>query len=72
MNALGPFHISLNYLASNRVSGALQAGPRLVTDGNMTLDPAGEGHQDPKILVSGKYITKPGRDISNALLIIKK
>ncbi|WII38596.1 phosphodiester glycosidase family protein [Paenibacillus thiaminolyticus] len=105
------------------VEGALQAGPRLVTNGKVSVDPVPEGFKDPKILTNsgarsavgvtsdhklillttsgatipelaqmmkqagahqamnldggassglyykGKYITSPGREISNALLI---
>lgn len=105
------------------VDGAIQAGPRLVSGGEIAVDPVAEGFRDPKILTSaaarsavgvtadhrlillttsgatipqlaemmrqagasdamnldggassglyvqGKYITRPGREISNALLI---
>lgn len=105
------------------VEGALQAGPRLVTNCQVSVDPVPEGFKDPKILTNsgarsavgvtsdhnlillttsgatipelaqmmkqagayqamnldggassglyykGKYITSPGREISNALLI---
>ncbi|MGG3837344.1 phosphodiester glycosidase family protein [Paenibacillus thiaminolyticus] len=105
------------------VEGALQAGPRLVTNGQVSVDPVPEGFKDPKILTNsgarsavgvtsdhklillttsgatipelaqmmkqagaqqamnldggassglyykGKYITSPGREISNALLV---
>ncbi|RJG25610.1 phosphodiester glycosidase family protein [Paenibacillus thiaminolyticus] len=105
------------------VEGALQAGPRLVTNGQVSVDPVPEGFNDPKILTNsgarsavgvtsdhklillttsgatipelaqmmkqagaqqamnldggassglyykGKYITSPGREISNALLV---
>ncbi|MFC5987214.1 phosphodiester glycosidase family protein [Marinicrinis lubricantis] len=107
-----------------QVAGAIQAGPRLITDGKKTVNPLAEGFKDPKILsnsgarsaigitkdhylillttsgatipqladlmlqagavnamnldggassglvYNGQYITKPGRDISNALLIL--
>lgn len=103
--------------------GALQAGPRLVTNGKVTVDPATEGFRDPKILTNsgsrsavgvtkdhklilvtvpsakvkelaqvmlqagayqamgldggassglyyqGSYLTSPGRELSNALLV---
>lgn len=105
------------------IVGALQVGPRLLTDGQITVDPATEGFKDPKILenagarsavgvtsdhylllvtasgvtipqladimkqagavqamnmdggassglyLDGKLLTRPGRDISNALLV---
>ena len=105
------------------VEGALQAGPRLVTNGKVSVDPVPEGFKDPKILTNsgarsavgvtsdhklillttsgatipelaqmmkqagaqqamnldggassglyykGNYITSPGREISNALLV---
>jgi len=35
------------------VDGALQAGPRLVTDGKISLNVLGEGFRDPKILTNG-------------------
>ncbi|GAE05132.1 hypothetical protein JCM10914_1220 [Paenibacillus sp. JCM 10914] len=38
---------------SGRMSGALQAGPRLLTDGKVTLDVKKEGFKDPKILTGG-------------------
>ncbi|MGZ9583929.1 phosphodiester glycosidase family protein [Paenibacillus marinisediminis] len=110
-------------IRDEKVQGALQAGPRLVTNGNITVDPVNEGFKDPKILTNsgarsavgitkdhklillttssatipelaqvmkqagayqamnldggassclyynGKYLTEPGREISNALLI---
>lgn len=36
-----------------RVNGAVQAGPRLVANGKIALDVAGEGFKDPKILTNG-------------------
>nr|WP_232055460.1 phosphodiester glycosidase family protein [Paenibacillus alvei] len=107
------------------VYGALQVGPRLITDGKITVNLKGEGFKDPKILkhssirsavgitkdyklmilttssatipelakvmkqagayqamnldggassglyYNGRYMTYPGRNISNALLIFK-
>ncbi|MBK1678671.1 copper amine oxidase, partial [Rhodospirillum rubrum] len=35
------------------MDGALQAGPRLLTDGKVTLDVKKEGFKDPKILTGG-------------------
>ncbi|MFC3800407.1 phosphodiester glycosidase family protein [Cohnella sp. GCM10012308] len=35
------------------VEGAVQAGPRLVANGKVALDIAGEGFKDPKILTNG-------------------
>lgn len=35
------------------VDGALQAGPRLVTNGKVSLNVLGEGFRDPKILTNG-------------------
>ncbi|MCY9512974.1 phosphodiester glycosidase family protein [Paenibacillus apiarius] len=106
------------------VYGGLQAGPRLVTNGKVTVNPVKEGFKDPKILTNGgarsavgvtkdhklilmttssatipqlanamkqagaydamnldggassglyyngKYLTSPGREISNALLVL--
>lgn len=106
-----------------QIYGALQAGPRLVTNGEVKVDPATEGFRDPKILTNsgsrsavgvtrdhklilvtipgakvtelaqvmlqvdayqamgldggassglyyqGSYLTSPGRELSNALLI---
>jgi len=106
-----------------RAREALGSGPRLVTDGRVTVDPAAEGFRDPKILVAsaarsivglsrdgwlimatssgttremadvalglgayqamlldggassglwyrGRYLTEPGRPLSNALLVL--
>ncbi|MCE5170636.1 phosphodiester glycosidase family protein [Paenibacillus profundus] len=107
------------------VYGGLQAGPRLVTNGKVTVNPVKEGFKDPKIVTSGgarsavgitkdhklilmttssatipqlanamkqagayqamnldggassglyyngKYLTSPGREISNALLVYR-
>lgn len=36
-----------------RIVGAIQAGPRLVTDGKVSLDVRNEGFKDPKILTGG-------------------
>jgi exopolysaccharide biosynthesis protein len=114
----------LDRFAEGGVAGSLQAGPRLITDGKLTVNPVEEGFKDPKILTNagarsavgltadhrlilltiggatipqlteimlqagakeamnldggassglylqGKYITKPGREISNALLVV--
>ncbi|MCI3921068.1 phosphodiester glycosidase family protein [Paenibacillus sp. TRM 82003] len=114
----------LDRFAERDVSGSLQAGPRLLTNGKITVNPAEEGFKDPKILTNagarsavgltadhrlillttggatipqlaemmlqagakeamnldggassglylqGKYITRPGREISNALLVV--
>ncbi len=107
------------------IDGAIAAGPRLVTDGNITVDFDKEGFKDPKIRTqsaarsaigvtkeqklifltttstiielanimkqvgayqamnldggassglyyNGKYIQTPGREISNAIMVIKK
>lgn len=108
-----------------QIYGALQAGPRLVTNGKVTVDPATEGFRDPKILTNsgarsavgvtkdhklilvtvpsakvtelaqvmqqagayqamgldggassglyyqGSYLTSPGRELSNALLVFQ-
>lgn len=110
-------------LKEEQIYGALQAGPRLVTNGKVTVDPVTEGFRDPKILTNsgarsavgltkdhklilvtvpsakitelaqvmlqagayqamgldggassglyyqGSYLTSPGRELSNALLI---
>jgi len=38
---------------AGHMEGALQAGPRLLTDGKVTLDVKKEGFKDPKILTGG-------------------
>lgn len=38
---------------TGRMEGALQAGPRLLTNGKVTLDVKKEGFKDPKILTGG-------------------
>ncbi|MEJ9217706.1 phosphodiester glycosidase family protein [Paenibacillus glucanolyticus] len=38
---------------TGHMDGALQAGPRLLTDGKVTLDVKKEGFKDPKILTGG-------------------
>lgn len=40
-------------LSQGNVEGALQAGPRLVTNGKVSLNIKAEGFKDPKILTGG-------------------
>lgn len=42
-----------NRFASGSIEGALQAGPRLLVNGKVSLDVVGEGFKDPKILTGG-------------------
>lgn len=51
------------------VDGALQAGPRLLVDGAVKLDPKGEGFRDPKILTGGGARSALGITRDHKLLI---
>ncbi|SMG55775.1 phosphodiester glycosidase family protein [Paenibacillus aquistagni] len=52
------------------VDGALQAGPRLVRDGQVAVDPVSEGFKDPKILTNGGARSAIGITKDQKLLLV--
>lgn len=53
-----------------RATEAVGAGPRLVTDGRVTCDPAAEGFRDPKILTGSGARSAVGLDRDGRLLLV--
>ncbi len=56
--------------AEGDLEGALQAGPRLVTDGKVALNLRGEGFRDPKILKGGSTRSAIGLTRDNMLILL--
>jgi len=56
--------------AEGELEGALQAGPRLVTDGKIALNIKGEGFRDPKILTGGGSRSAIGLTRDNKLILL--
>ncbi|MCA1293798.1 phosphodiester glycosidase family protein [Paenibacillus sp. alder61] len=56
--------------AGGELEGALQAGPRLVTDGKIALNLKGEGFRDPKILKGGGTRSALGLTRDNKLILL--
>ncbi|WP_195575355.1 phosphodiester glycosidase family protein [Paenibacillus sp. 1001270B_150601_E10] len=52
------------------VEGALQAGPRLVRDGKVAVDPVTEGFKDPKILSNGGARSAVGITKDQKLILV--
>ncbi|GIP22292.1 phosphodiester glycosidase family protein [Paenibacillus sp. J22TS3] len=57
-------------LKEEQVYGALQAGPRLVTNGKVTVDPATEGFRDPKILTNSGARSAVGVTKDHKLILV--
>lgn len=55
---------------SGSVVGALQAGPRLLVDGKVSLNVAGEGFRDPKILTGGGSRSALGLTRDHKLILL--
>ncbi|WP_019913107.1 phosphodiester glycosidase family protein [Paenibacillus sp. HW567] len=55
---------------SGSVVGALQAGPRLLVDGKVALNVAGEGFRDPKILTGGGSRSALGLTRDHKLILL--
>ncbi|MDQ0194071.1 phosphodiester glycosidase family protein [Paenibacillus wynnii] len=56
--------------AANSIEGGLQAGPRLLTDGKISLDVKGEGFKDPKILTGGGARSALGLTRDHKLILL--
>lgn len=52
------------------IEGALQVGPRLLVDGNVSLNVAGEGFRDPKILTGGGARSALGLTRDHKLILV--
>ncbi|WP_379135697.1 phosphodiester glycosidase family protein [Paenibacillus sp. sgz500958] len=55
---------------ANRIEGGLQAGPRLLTNGKVSLDVKGEGFRDPKILTGGGARSALGLTRDHKLILL--
>ncbi|KGE19115.1 copper amine oxidase [Paenibacillus wynnii] len=56
--------------AAKAIEGGLQAGPRLLTDGKISLDVKGEGFKDPKILTGGGARSALGLTRDHKLILL--
>ncbi|KEO80626.1 phosphodiester glycosidase family protein [Paenibacillus polymyxa] len=57
-------------LSQGSVEGALQAGPRLVTNGQVSLNVKAEGFKDPKILTGGGARSALGMSRDHKLILL--
>ncbi|GIQ67184.1 phosphodiester glycosidase family protein [Xylanibacillus composti] len=57
-------------LQQGAVTAAIQAGPRLLTDGKITVNPEAEGFRDPKILTNSGARTALGITDEHYLLLV--
>ncbi|OKP99002.1 phosphodiester glycosidase family protein [Paenibacillus sp. P46E] len=60
----------MDHFNSGAVTGAIQAGPRLLVDGKIALNVAGEGFRDPKILTGGGSRSALGLTKDHKLILL--
>ncbi|WP_151733082.1 phosphodiester glycosidase family protein [Paenibacillus tengchongensis] len=60
----------MDRLNSGAVTGAIQAGPRLLTNGQVALNVAAEGFKDPKILTGGGARSALGLTRDHKLILL--
>ncbi|WP_379154778.1 phosphodiester glycosidase family protein [Paenibacillus sp. sgz5001063] len=60
----------MDHFNSGRVTGAIQAGPRLLVNGKVALNVAGEGFKDPKILTGGGSRSALGLTQDHKLILL--